>query len=114
MKMLSWWDRFVVLNHVTEKLGYRTCLHTSPNPDPLEEGEGESPIQGLPHTLPPSHIFCPWLCLQLPRQKEQGLGQRYQRMGMEVGLSLLGQMGPLCPLPSPGNLSLAFCPSWNS
>lgn len=49
-----------------------------------------------------------------PRWKEHGLGQRSQRAGMEAEPSLLGQMGPLCPLPSPGNPSLAFCPSWNS
>lgn len=100
MKMLSWWDRFVVLNHVTEKLGYRTCLHTSPNPDPLEEGEGESPIQGLPHTLPPSHIFCPWLCLQLPRQKEQGLGSGIREWGWRSGCLCWGRWGPSVPSPA--------------
>lgn len=115
MKMSGWWERFGVFNYVTEQLRYKRCLPNASHllhPDPLEGAGGGS----QPHTLPSlpqlsvsGHVLSP------PAERWMGELERLSlRVGMAAGPSLLGQTGPLCPLPSPGNLSLALCPSWNS
>lgn len=52
MELLGWWKRFRVLDHILEKLRYKThlakSLPTAPKPGPLEgAGRGSLPEQAL-------------------------------------------------------------------
>ncbi|XP_057359411.1 acetylcholine receptor subunit gamma isoform X6 [Manis pentadactyla] len=107
MKILSWWDRFGVLIHVTEKLRYQTCfpnsLHTSSNPDPQDQSRKREPASGpFLSTLPsPRHAAAPGCTLSPQLEHGWRAGTVESEWGWRLDRLRWGKRGPSA-LPSPG------------